>query len=226
MDRVELGEGEEMADTGRRVPHAVVLLGLVVGLVLPASGQAPAARRLALVIGNAGYAEAAARLSYPVNNARAMTAMLEELGFTVTVETDADSLSASGRVEVTGAQSVYRSGELMQIRIEMPVDGYLNVLSVVEDADYATVLFPNASSRQDNRFSRGSHVRVPDPDDPDDSFDLPVEPEDPGRAEERNVLVVVVSETPLDLQARDVDTVLQVLPAAHATAVPYVVMRR
>ena len=134
--------------------------------------------------------------------------------------------SASGRVEVTGAQSVYRSGELMQIRIEMPVDGYLNVLSVVEDADYATVLFPNASSRQDNRFSRGSHVRVPDPDDPDDSFDLPVEPEDPGRAEERNVLVVVVSETPLDLQARDVDTVLQVLPAAHATAVPYVVMRR
>ena len=131
--------------------------------------------------------------------------------------------SAPGRVDVTGAQSVYRSGELMEIGIEMPVDGYLNVLSVVEDADDATVLFPNAWSRRGNRFARGSHVRIPDP---DDRFDLPVEPEGPGRAEERNVLVVVVSETPLDLHARDVDTVLQVLPAAHAAAVPYVVRRR
>ena len=131
--------------------------------------------------------------------------------------------SAPGRVEVTGAQSVYRSGELMQIEIEMPVDGHLNVLTVVEDADDATVLFPNAWSRRNNRFPRGSLVRVPDS---ADRFDLPVEPEEPGLAEERNVLVVVVSETPLDLQARDIDTVLQVLPAAHATAVPYVVVRR
>ena len=131
--------------------------------------------------------------------------------------------SAPGRVEVTGARSVYRSGEFMQFEIEMPVDGYLNVLSVVEEADDATVLFPNAWSRRDNRFARGSRVLVPGP---DDRFDLPVEPEDPARAEERNVLVVVVSETPLDLKADDVDTVLRVLPAAHATAVPYVVTRR
>ena len=37
-----------MENAGRRVPDAVALLGLVVGLLLPASGQEPAERRLAL----------------------------------------------------------------------------------------------------------------------------------------------------------------------------------
>ena len=126
-----------MADTGRRVRCAVALLGLVVGLVLPASGQAPAARRLALVIGNAAYAEPAARLSYPVNNARAMTAMLEELGFTVTVETDADSLATMeraadrfiGQVRSGDVALFYYSGHGIEL-------GGENYLAPVDFSDY------------------------------------------------------------------------------------------
>ena len=90
-DRVEPGQEDDMEDAGRLVRCAVALLGLVVGLASPASGQQePAERRFALVIGNAAYAESAAGLASPVRDARAMTAMLEELGFMVTVETDAD----------------------------------------------------------------------------------------------------------------------------------------
>ena len=127
-----------MADTGRRVRCAVALLGLVVGLVLPASGQAPAARRLALVIGNAAYAEPAARLSYPVNDARAMTAMLEELGFTVTVETDADILAMEraadrfiGQVRSGDVALFYYSGH----GIEVGGENYLAPVDFLSDYD-------------------------------------------------------------------------------------------
>ena len=127
-----------MADTGRRVRCAVALLGLVVGLVLPASGQAPAARRLALVIGNAAYAEPAARLSYPVNDALAMTAMLEELGFTVTVETDADILAMEraadrfiGQVRSGDVALFYYSGH----GIEVGGENYLAPVDFLSDYD-------------------------------------------------------------------------------------------
>ena len=77
-----------MEDVGRRVRHAVVLLGLLIGLVLPASGQAPAARRVALVIGNAEYEAPGALLANPVNDARAIARMLRELEFDVIEETN------------------------------------------------------------------------------------------------------------------------------------------
>lgn len=109
------------------------LLGLVVGLALPALGQQdPAERRLALVIGNAAYEESAARLDYPVNDARAMTAMLEELGFTVTEETDADILEMEqavdrfiGQVRSGDVALFYYSGHGIELRGEnylAPVD--------------------------------------------------------------------------------------------------------
>ena len=71
------------ARTWRRAAYCI-------GLVL-AVGQSPAyAERVALVIGNAEYSEAAARLTNPVRDARAMAAMLTDLGFAVTRKENAN----------------------------------------------------------------------------------------------------------------------------------------
>ena len=48
------------------------------------AGAPDGGRRLALVVGNAEYAEEAAKLTNPVRDARAMAAMLADLGFAVT----------------------------------------------------------------------------------------------------------------------------------------------
>lgn len=67
--------------------RAIAAIALV---LLLSVGAAPAAERVALVIGNANYANPQLELSNPINDARGLSEKLRELEFDVIVETDAD----------------------------------------------------------------------------------------------------------------------------------------
>jgi hypothetical protein len=69
-------------------PLIVLLVALI---ALPVSGQAATEQRTALVIGNSAYSDAPLR--NPVNDATDMAAALKELGFSVTLRTDANQRS-------------------------------------------------------------------------------------------------------------------------------------
>ena len=133
----------------------------------------------------------------------------------------AATAATSRRIDVSGVRPAYRAGDRMTFEVVMPVDGYLSIVTVVEGADEATVLFPNPWTAPSTRFTRGERVRVPD-----SGFDLKLEREDPTRrGDERNLLVVVVSETPLDLDRRGVESVVPLLGGFHRAGLPYVVRR-
>ena len=68
----------------------------------------------------------------------------------------------SRSVDVTGLRHAYRQGDRMALEIEMPVDGYLHVLTIVDGADAATSLFPAPLSRRDAWFEQHEYVRIPD----------------------------------------------------------------
>ena len=100
--------------------------------------------------------------------------------------------AASRPVDLSGVRPAYRLDDLMTLEVVMPVDGYLSVLTVTEGADDAAVLFPHPWSTRRTPFRRGERVRVPERD-----VDLVMEFEDPNhQGDERNLLVVVVSDSP------------------------------
>lgn len=118
-----------------------VVLWIAVAAVSPVSAarRSPTAlersisrshHRVALVIGNRAYG--AKPLNNPVNDARAMAGVLEELGFSVIVRTDADLTTMkqavgdfSARLEMTDIALFYFSGHGVQV-------GGLNYLLPVE----------------------------------------------------------------------------------------------
>lgn len=131
-------------------------------------------------------------------------------------------------VEVGGVRPTYRAGDLMTLDVVMPMEGHLSVLTVVEGADHATVLFPNPWSGA-TRFARGERVRIPDRE-----FDLVMEVEDSARWQgERNLLVVAVAAVPHDFDrnggelplARLVQAMNSRSVGGSWTVVPYVVER-
>lgn len=125
-------------------------------------------------------------------------------------------------IDISGVRSEYRGGDLMTFEVVMPVDGYLSVVTAVEDADDATVLFPNRWSTSRAYFDQGERVLIP----PDDGFDLVMDFEEPGgRGDELNVLVVVVSDTPLDLDRYGVEAAMPRLDGLYRAGVRYVVTR-
>jgi len=93
---------------------------------------------------------------------------------------------------VSPRQQAYRVGENLVIDVEVPSDGYLNVLNVGEGEGETVVLFPN-KYRPDNAVRAGQRITIPGPDAP---FALPAElPE--GRSEQRTLIVVVHTKRPL-----------------------------
>ena len=131
------------------------------------------------------------------------------------------SRRTSRRVDVSGVRPTYHTGDLMTFEVVMPVDGYLSVVTVVEGADDATVLFPNPWTARRARIEQGEHVRIPD-----GGFDLAMELEDPAHAgDERNLLVVIVSDIPLDLERRGVEAMMPLPDSFYRAGVPYAVRR-
>ncbi len=109
--------------------------------LMPTAAQAPGDARVALVIGNAAYAASAA-LANPGNDARAMSATLRSLGFTVIEATDASRAQmqeAIGKVREqlrgkSGIGMLYYAGHGLQLdwrNYMVPVDAKLTQASDV-----------------------------------------------------------------------------------------------
>lgn len=58
-------------------------------------------------------------------------------------------------ISVTTAKSIFKLNETIQLEVNIPIDGYLNIVTVDQN-DEATVLFPNKFSAN-NRVSAGQH---------------------------------------------------------------------
>ena len=103
---------------------------------------------------------------------------------------------AAGRASVgldLQTSTTLRDGDKLVVAVTIPFDGYVNVLNVSEDELQITVLFPNAF-RQDNFVRGGTVLAIPGP---TDRFSLPVSlPQ--GRAEQRTLIVAMVSREKLD----------------------------
>jgi len=105
------------------------------------------------------------------------------------------ALAAKGRkLTVTTSRPVYKIGEEVEISVEVPSDGFLNIVTI-DSQDSATVLFPNQYAA-DNSVKLGS-VRIPTADMP---FVLPAqEPQGP------TLVAAFLSTTPLDLRALGIE---------------------
>ena len=62
-----------------------------------------------------------------------------------------------GNLPIDIGKNVYRAGERMSITIQVPADGYINIVSMGRGDEAATVLFPNGRAR-DNHVSAGQVV--------------------------------------------------------------------
>jgi hypothetical protein len=106
-------------------------------------------------------------------------------------ESIVDRIAPARRLGVTANQAEYRVRDLLQLSFDVAIDGYLNVLNVGEGEDEAVILFPN-QYQQNNKVQAGNRVRVPT-----GKFKLPAGLP-PGRADQRNLIVVVLTERPLN----------------------------
>ncbi|WP_020585252.1 caspase family protein [Desulfobacter curvatus] len=79
---------------------------------------------------------------------------------------------ADYEVPIQTNQSRFKQGELLEISLKMPHDGYVNVFNLSPGDKKLTVLFPNGYHKQ-NFFEAGSRVAIPDR---SDSFTLPASP--------------------------------------------------
>lgn len=128
-------------------------------------------------------------------------------------------------IVMTGLRRAYRPGDRMEFEIEMPVDGWLHVLTIREGADEATNLFPSPLSRPDTWFERRERVRIPDSS-AGDRFNLRLAFETPDVNEERNLLVVIVSDAQLEFRYPSTAELLrEIRRAESAAAVEYLVRR-
>jgi hypothetical protein len=97
----------------------------------------------------------------------------------------------AGELKISLDKPVFRSGDAMSIRVDVPSSGYLNVVSIGRGDQLATVLFPNRLS-PDNRVEAGSLV-VPG------AMPFTLEQELPqGMASQDNELVVVFTAQPVN----------------------------
>lgn len=128
-------------------------------------------------------------------------------------------------VAMTGLRRVYRPGDRMEFEIEMPVDGWLHILTIREGTDEATSLFPHPLSRPDTWFERRERVRIPDSS-AGDRFNLRVAFETPNVDEERNLLVVIVSDTQLDFRYPSTAELLRDIQRAESAATVEYLVRR
>jgi hypothetical protein len=135
---------------------AALLLGALASLGQLVPGNARAAERVALVIGNASYKEAPLR--NPVNDARAMATTLEDLGFEVIRVENADKetieraiIQFAGRLDENSSGLFYYAGHGVQVRGRnylVPVDAKfkserearieaVSINLVLDELDYA-----------------------------------------------------------------------------------------
>ncbi len=92
-------------------------------------------------------------------------------------------------IEITANQERFEIGDPLVITCRATKPGYLNVLSVTEGDDTATVLFPN-SVRQDNHVEAETTITIPGP---EDGFTLQAQ-----APAGKSLVVVFHTETPIN----------------------------
>ena len=127
----------------------------------------------------------------------------------------------SRRVDVRDVQPVYRAGERMSFEVVMPADGYLNVVAVERNSGETEVFFPYVLTPL--QFGRGDVVPIPYPGRV--TGEIFTRLVDPTRLDEESLLVVIVSEGPLDLRRQAVEAVVPLLDDLYRSGVSYVVSR-
>ncbi len=100
---------------------------------------------------------------------------------------------AGQALSVTAGKAAYRAGELLELTVTSPRDGYLHILNVGDGEDQVVVLFPNRY-QTDNRVRRGETVRIPSVGIAD--FNLPARLP-PDRLRQKNLVVAVQTSKPL-----------------------------
>ena len=91
-------------------------------------------------------------------------------------------------VAVSTQKQVYRVGDRLQVTLDVPAEGYVNVFNVGEGESEAVVLYPNRY-HPDNRVSGAGRITVPGPTDP---FTLPAQ------SAQRTLIVVVHTKSRLN----------------------------
>jgi len=121
-------------------------------------------------------------------------------------------------LEVEGLRSEYTTGELLEMTISVPDNGYLYVFNIGECDDEVTVLFPNRM-QDTNDVRRGERIEFPPRGgDGKRAFNLPTRLGE-GVARERNLLVAVVSPRRVELeQERAGNSLFQVFGAAQKSS--------
>lgn len=79
---------------------------------------------------------------------------------------------ADYEVPIRTNQSQFKEGELLKVLLNMPHDGYVNVVNLSPGDKKLTVLFPNGY-HEENFFKAGTRVTIPDK---SDRFSLPASP--------------------------------------------------
>ena len=80
--------------------------------------------------------------------------------------------TADYEVPIRANQSKFKEGDLLEISLSIPHDGYVNVVNLSPGDKNLTVLFPNGY-HQENFFKAGARVTIPEK---ADSFSLPASP--------------------------------------------------
>jgi hypothetical protein len=101
--------------------------------------------------------------------------------------------AAADTLPVAVGQATYRVGQPVTLTVDVPRDGYLNVLSVGAGEDTVVVLFPNRFQPQ-NAVKAGTRLQIPGP---NAIFDLPAELP-AGAREQRTLVLAALSAEPLD----------------------------
>jgi metacaspase-1 len=100
---------------------------------------------------------------------------------------------AKYKLTVRPGAATYRVGQTLSLKIDVPQDGYLNVLNVGAGEDKPVVLFPN-EYRPDNAVKAGAQIEIPGPGAP---FTLPASLP-AGAGEQRALVIVALSKKPLN----------------------------
>ncbi|NWH05992.1 caspase family protein [Desulfobacter latus] len=79
---------------------------------------------------------------------------------------------ADYKVPVRTNQSKFKEGDLLEVSLTMPHDGYVNVINLSPNDTKPAILFPNGYHKE-NFFKAGTRITIPSK---DDDFNLPASP--------------------------------------------------
>ncbi|WP_020585248.1 C1 family peptidase [Desulfobacter curvatus] len=119
---------------------------------------------------------------------------------------------ASFKMSIRANKSSYRIGDTLTITCNVAQKGYLNIISLQQDDDRYTVLFPN-QYHPENLVNAGKQIMIPDD---SDDFDFEAQP-----PKGKSLFAVFLTNEPLNLykkELEDTDTLFQTITPSELKA--------